>query len=179
MRKEVKASLALGAAGALLVGGAGTLAFWTDEATLDGETLTSGELAVDASDCDAAAAGWTLEGDAFDPATDRLIPGDTLTMNCNVAIEVSGTHLTQVDIDAVTPTGALAAPWDEVSVAATVGGAADGAEDVTVYQGTNLIPVVVTVTWPYGTAVDNDLNAGLTTTLGDIEVTVTQDHQDG
>ncbi|MDP9822810.1 alternate-type signal peptide domain-containing protein [Nocardioides massiliensis] len=177
MRKEVKATLALGAAGALLVGGAGTLAFWTDEATLGGASLTSGKLAVDASDCDAGAAVWTLEGDAFDPATDRLIPGDTLTMTCDVAIDVAGTHLTQVDIEAVVPSGALAGAWEEVTVAATVRGTATGAEDVTVTGGTNLIPVVVTVTWPHGTE-DNDLNGGLTTTLGDIVVAVAQDHQD-
>lgn len=92
-------------------------------------------------------------------------------------MDVEGTHFTQVDIDATTPSGALTAPWDELTVGATVAGSPTGGDNVAVSQGSNLIPVVITVTWPYGSE-DNDLNGDLTTALGDIEVTVTQDHQD-
>lgn len=78
MRKSTKGALAAVAAGALLLGGAGTLAYWTDEATIAGTDITTGHLTVDATDCEAGTLVWTLEGDAFDPTTDTLIPGDTL-----------------------------------------------------------------------------------------------------
>lgn len=176
MKKSTKGALAAGAAGVLLLGGAGSLAYWTDSATITGTQLTSGHLTVDATDCNGTG-NWTLEGAAFDPSTDTLIPGDTLTMNCNVVVDVEGTHFTQVDIDATTPT-APAAPWDELTFATTVQGSATGANNVTVTQGANNIPVLITVTWPYGTAADNDLNGDVSTTLGDIVVNVVQDHED-
>ncbi|HWV27089.1 MAG TPA: alternate-type signal peptide domain-containing protein [Aeromicrobium sp.] len=175
MKKSTKGALAAAGAGVLLLGGAGTLAYWTDDATISGTTITSGHLTVDASDCDATNAVWTLEGDAFDPATDALIPGDTLTMNCDVDVDVEGTHFATVDIAATTPSGALAAPWDELTVGATVDGSATGGTDRAVNQGSNTIPVVITVAWPYGVE-DNDLNGDLSTALDDIEITVTQNH---
>ncbi len=179
MKKTTKGALAAAAAAVLLLGGAGTLAYWTAEGTIDGGDITAGHLTIDGSDCAAGTAEWTLEGDAFDPATDTLIPGDTLTMNCDVVVDVEGTHFTQVDIAATTPAGSLAAPWDELTVAATVNGSATGGDNFSVNQGSNSIPVEVTVTWPYGTVADNDLNVDgdLATTLGDIEITVTQDHE--
>jgi len=175
MNKSTKGALAAGAAAVLLLGGAATLAYWTDDATVDGGDITSGHLTVDASDCESIT--WTLEGDPFDPASDTLIPGDTLEGECDLDVDVAGTHFTQVDIAATTPGGALTAPWDELTLAATVNGSATGGDDVAVSQGSNLIPVTLTVTWPYGSE-DNDLNGDMTTALGDIEVTVTQDHQD-
>lgn len=178
MKKSTKGALAAGTAAVLMLGGAGTLAYWTGEASITGTQITTGHLSVNADDCNATNAVWTLEGDDFDPATDTLVPGDTLTMNCDIDVDVEGTHFTQVDIDATTPSGALPAPWDEVTVAATVDGSATGADNVPVTQGSNLLPVEVTVSWPYGVAADDDLNGDMSTTLDAISVTVTQDHQD-
>lgn len=187
MKKSTKGALAAAAAGVLLLGGAGTLAYWTDSDTATGTDITTGHLSVDASDC-AGTTGWELDGNvAFDPSTDFLVPGDTLTKDCNVVVDVAGTHLTQVDVLATTPTSQTA-PWDELTIGATVAGSSTGDNNVAVTpNSTNNIPVTITVTWPYGnggvasqpdptTADDNDLNGDLSTTLGDIVVTVVQDH---
>ncbi|MFT4299494.1 MAG: alternate-type signal peptide domain-containing protein [Aeromicrobium sp.] len=177
MNKSTKGALAAAAAAVLLLGGAGTLAYWTADGSITGAEITSGHLTLDASACEGTS-GWSLEGDTFDTSTDTLIPGDTLTKSCNIVVDVEGTHFTQVDIEATTPTGTLAAPWDELTVGATVNGSATGGDDIAVNQGTNNIPVVITVTWPYGSAADNDLNGDLSTTLSSITVTAVQDHQD-
>jgi len=174
MKKSTKGAVAAGAAAVLLLGGAGTLAYWTADDTVTGTTITSGHLTLDATACQGTT-GWELEGDAFDTSADTLIPGDTLTKECDLVVDVKGTHLTQVDIDATTP-GNVAAPWDELTVGATVAGSTTGADNVAVTEGANNIPVVITVTWPYGTE-DNDLNGDLSTALGDITVTAVQDHQ--
>ena len=175
MNKSTKGALAAAAAGVLLLGGAGTLAYWTAQDDVPGTTITSGHLTLDASACDGTT-GWELEGDPFDPSTGTLIPGDELTKECNAVVDVSGTHFTQVDIDATTP-GNIAAPWDELTVGATVAGSSTGGDNVAVNQGPNNIPVVITVTWPYGAAADNDLNGDLSTALGDITITAVQNHK--
>lgn len=176
MKKTTKGALAAGTAAVLLMGGAGTLAYWTDNDTITGTNISSGHLTLDATACKGTT-GWLLEGAAFDPTSDTLIPGDVLTKSCNVVVNVKGTHFTQVDIEATTPAGAVgAAPWDELTVAATVSGTATGADDVAVSQGDNNVPVAITVTWPYGSE-DNGLNGDLSTALGDIAITAVQDHQ--
>ena len=185
MKKSTKGAIAAASAGVLLLGGAGTLAYWTDSGTVTGTTITSGHLTLDATACQGPT-GWDLEGDAFDTSTDTLIPGDTLTKTCDVDVDVEGTHFTQVDIDAVTPTTFGDPAWDdELTVSATVSGNATGADNVPVSQGSNSIPVVITVTWPYGgpvsvpadTDADNDLNGDLSVLLGDITVIAVQDHE--
>lgn len=176
MKKSTKGALAAGSAAVLLMGGAGTLAFWTATDTVTGSEITSGHLTLDAAACQGTT-GWELEGDAFDTDTDTLIPGDILTKECNLVVDVEGTHFTQVDIEATTPATFGSTDWDdELTVAATVSGSATGAEDVAVSQGANNVPVVITVTWDYGVE-DNDLNGDFSTILGDIVVTAIQNHQ--
>jgi alternate signal-mediated exported protein len=179
MKKTTKGAVAAGGAAVLLMGGAGTLAYWTAQGTVNGTSITAGHLTLDASACNTT--GWTIDGGAaFDPSTGHLIPGDTLTKTCNVHIDVEGTHFSHVNIQATTQNGALAAPWDELSIATTVSGSGTGANNVTVTQGDNTVPVSITVTWPYGAAADNDLNGSvgndLSTTLNNISVTAVQLH---
>lgn len=182
MKKTTKGAIAAGGAAVLLMGGAGTLAYWTAQGTVSGGSITSGHLSLDATACNAAT--WTIDGGAtFNPATGHLIPGDTLTKTCNVVIDVEGTHFTHVDIQASTQ-NAFASPWDELTIATTVQGSAAGASNVAVAQGPNNVPVSITVTWPYGTVstpdattgADNDLNGDLSTTLNNIVVTAVQRH---
>ena len=44
MKKSTKGAVAAGAAAVLLLGGAGTLAFWNADGTAEGGTLTAGTL---------------------------------------------------------------------------------------------------------------------------------------
>jgi alternate signal-mediated exported protein len=176
MNRSTKGAIAAAAAAVLLLGGAGSLAYWTADGSVAGGDITSGHLTADSTACQGST-GWELEGDAFDTATDTLIPGDTLTKECDIVVDVEGTHFTQVDIEATTPATFGSANWDdELTVGATVSGSATGGDNVAVTQGSNNVPVVVTVTWPYGSE-DNDLNGDFSTTLDDIVVTVVQDHK--
>ena len=75
MKKITKGAIALGAAALLLAGGAGTMAAWSDEASLGGGEVTAGHLRI----TEAAAGAWTwADGETFDPATDLIVPGDVV-----------------------------------------------------------------------------------------------------
>jgi alternate signal-mediated exported protein len=100
MNKTTKGAVAAVAGGLLLLGGAGSLAYWNDSATVAGGTIASGKLTLtDTTAGTCAAAPWVLDsaespsGAAFDPATDMIVPGDVLTKNCTYTIGAKGTHL--------------------------------------------------------------------------------------
>ena len=70
MNKTTKGAIAAAAAGALLLGGIGSLAYWTDSDPVGGGTFTAGSLSLTPlSTCDT----WNLDtaepgGSPFDPA---------------------------------------------------------------------------------------------------------------
>jgi len=76
MNKTIKGSLAAGAAAVLLLGGAGSLAYWTDAADIDGGTITAGTLTLDAGTC----GDWTYAAGAAGagPPAKPFRPRDTL-----------------------------------------------------------------------------------------------------
>lgn len=177
MRKSTKGALAAAAAAVLLLGGAGTLAYWTDSATTDGTTISTGHLNLDAEDC---GAGWTLDGGAA--FTDQLlVPGDSLTKDCTYTLDIAGEHLTEVDFAVEAPTDVTGAQAliDELGVTATVelnGTEQASATNVSVSDGDE-VTVGIVIDWPYGVE-NNDSNqpGGLSATLDELTVTVTQNH---
>lgn len=100
MKKSTKSLLAGGAAVALLASGAGTLALWNATATLPGGSLAAGELKlVDANEDGGTCASQPVRFDnpdnidAYDGATEFLVPGDQLIKTCTFDIEAKGTNL--------------------------------------------------------------------------------------
>jgi alternate signal-mediated exported protein len=103
MKKPTKGALAAGAAAVLLLGGAGSLAYWTDVETFGGDTIGSGTLALAAADC----AAWTFDDGEPTNASDEgeltnasiygpgsaVVPGDVLTTTCSYTITAKGDHL--------------------------------------------------------------------------------------
>lgn len=94
MKKVTKATIAAAAAGVLLLGGAGTIAKWSDTKDIDAGTVTTGHLTLDTT----VAGTWTDTSSdaattAFDPATDHLVPGDTVVFNQTAKIEAVGKNL--------------------------------------------------------------------------------------
>jgi alternate signal-mediated exported protein len=88
MNKLVKGSIA-GAAGiALLLGGAGTLAYWNSSADLAAATINSGTLTISAGDLHA----FFPNGDELD-ANSRIVPGDRITIEQDVTIDATGDNL--------------------------------------------------------------------------------------
>jgi alternate signal-mediated exported protein len=175
MNKTGKGALAVSAAGVLLLGGAGSLAFWNSTQTVSGTDIATGHLKLTSPSC---GSGWLLDGGAV-YTTQLLVPGDTLTKICTFTVQTSGAHLT-ADLDTSDPAmSGDQALLDELHATATYkqNGSAIGSSDVAVANN-DVIQATITVAWPYGAGVDNDSNvlSGLSATLDTITVTATQHH---
>jgi alternate signal-mediated exported protein len=95
MNKMIKGSVA-GATGiVLLMGGFGTYALWSDSTSVDQDTLKSGALDITgtgtATWADISSTG-AVNG-AWDPASDKMVPGDTVKLTQPVTIDASGKNL--------------------------------------------------------------------------------------
>ncbi|MFC4224501.1 alternate-type signal peptide domain-containing protein [Lysinibacter cavernae] len=178
MNKLTKSTLAVTTGIALLMGGAGTLAFWND--TIDaGSTgsITAGTLSLSNS----SAGTWTDQnGQGIDIANFRAVPGDTLTYNTTVDVAAIGDNLTgtiEIGTASIAPATAgvsdteLAALLTD-SATFTVNGSAGSTFTAT---GTpQSVGVTVTITWPSGTpAADNLAKLG-NVSLADFAITATQ-----
>jgi alternate signal-mediated exported protein len=174
MRKATKGAIAAAAGGALLLGGAGTLAFWTDTATTPGGTLTAGSLSLTPDTC---ADDWVLDtgedvaGEVFDPATDTLVPGDVLTRECTFTIGAVGNHL-RATVAAAPPPQIVGNPSLTVSAAVVE---VDGAPATEFTEANNGDSLTVGVTVTFDSGAGNDTQ-GLVATLNDITITATQVH---
>lgn len=179
MNKSTKGALAAGAAAVLLLGGAGTLAYWTADETIDGGSLTAGSVTLTAVTC---AADWTHDDAGGTGAVSTIVPGDTVTKQCTGTLTLVGDHIgATVDISdaGVTGTGeldeALAVTATMTSPAAVITG--PGAHDVT---------VDIDVEFPYGGPVsDPDPTTGAdnttqidTATLDQITLVAVQTHDE-
>jgi alternate signal-mediated exported protein len=170
MKKSTKGALAVGTATALLFGGAGTLAYWSDTGTVGGATISSGRLELINPLC----GGWFIDGGgAFNPATGTIVPGDVLTKNCTYDIVAIGNHLT-ADVTVSTPsyTGANALTAD-----LTAGGTftINGIADTVITPADNGMVLSATVTLTFLTTSTNTTQ-NLAAVLDDVTVTATQTH---
>ncbi len=168
MNKLLKGSIA-GAAGiALLLGGAGTLAYWNSSATLSNTTITSGQLHV------AATGSW-------DETIVNWVPGDKATYTGNVTVTATGDNLKatlELVEDSLVFTGDLADALDvdfaiTGALPAGVTGSAGSYAIAANAADTLVLPVTVTVELPYGGAVDNSSQSG-SANLGGISFALTQ-----
>lgn len=182
MNKSTKGALAAGAAAALLVGGAGTLAFWTAGENVPGGTIDAGhlDLVIDATNTGCGV--WELDSGESAPVTwsngDPLVPGDVLTKECLFTIDAQGNHL-RATVAASTPSisGTLAAGLVVDATAITVGGVAD--TEFTEADDGSALGVSVTVTFTDPGTADNTYNdpaTDITAVLNAITVTATQVH---
>lgn len=181
MKRTTKGAVAAAAAAVLLLGGAGSLAYWSDSDNVTGGTFNSGQLSlVQVSDCDTAA--WNLDtgepgGQPFDPATETLVPGDTVKKICSFTVAAQGTHLrATVDAEPGTNTGDL---LPSLTVAATdlaIAGTPDEpltSGEITEDNDADVLKVTVAVT--FNSASDNTTQE-LQAVLDDIEIVTTQVH---
>ena len=89
MNKVTKGALAAAAAGTLLLGGVGTYATWSDQASLDVNNVSTGVLTLNA----ASTQGWSYDGGTTIVANPDIVPGDTLTAVYNVDIVAEGDNI--------------------------------------------------------------------------------------
>ena len=165
MKKSTKGALAATTAGVLLLGGAGSLAFWSDSITIGGSTISSGHISLDdttAGDC--AGADWVLDngeataGAVFDPATSTLVPGDSITKTCTFDVTARGDHLganlaATGGAESAPATGGDLAPDVDTTAVFTV----DGATATSITEGNNgdELEATITLSFPYGLTTDN------------------------
>lgn len=176
MKKTVKGAVAASAAAVLLLGGAGSLAYWTDSATVSGGTFSSGHLSLVTDDTNTGCSGWTLDsaggGGTFTPGTTLLVPGDSVTETCAFTLNATGDHMSgTVDASAGTATGDLADSLDISVSGLTLNGTA--ATSFTEDNDGDALGVNVTVTFP---ADSDNSTQDLSAVLDDITVTATQTH---
>ena len=178
MKKTTKGAIAIAAAITLLLGGAGSLAYWQETATITASQISTGQLRVAV---DAQPVWQVTKNGASTPTTItdinafRMVPGDTVTYSVGFTTTAEGTNLkasAAVTGGAVTglPTGVTSATvvtYDSASVTPT---------SFNVPLGTKSGTVKVTVTWPWGTAGSDTAANSMSKTinLASTVVTVTQ-----
>ena len=128
MHKALKGAAALAAAAALLLGGYGTYALWSDSETLNGGTIASGRLALDGTTAGVwrDASGGTPGTVIPDISTFQIVPGDVLTYSLSRTVRAQGDNLQATlaaDPSSVTGDPELLADVD-VTTAVTVNGTA-------------------------------------------------------
>lgn len=180
MKKLTKAAIA-GAAGiALLLGGAGTLAYWNADATVAGGTITAGDLTIVA----AGAGVWTDAGNADAPIPDitdfRAVPGDVLTYTATFNVTAVGDNLTATAaLTGNSIAAASAAPADvklaellEPTATFTIDSVAT--DTLVAKPGTQQVVVSVSITWPDGVPADDNAAMNGVVDLEGMTITLTQ-----
>jgi alternate signal-mediated exported protein len=178
MKKLSKGAAAIAAGTALLMSGAGSLAYWQSSASGGGATLTAGTL-----DITAGSAGvWRDGGTAVDSTT-RIKPGDTLTYTQQFTVDATGSGMyAKAAIDPGSLTAGTDSAWATQLVATATysltgtgiaPSATAGVFKVTPQSSPITATLTVTIPWDFGSTGDQT-GAGDTLTLAATTVTVTQ-----
>lgn len=181
MKKSTKAAVATGTAAFLLLGGAGTVAFWSDSDIVDGGSVTSGSLTLDAVGCDAE---WVhTNGSAIGDDVVTIVPGDVITKDCTFTVGAVGDNLEAslttpdtVEYDVTpTPDAETSTLSLDVDAAYVLGG--DPVATVTEADNGETLTATLTVTFPFGDvdAVNANDTQEITAALEDLTVSLEQD----
>ena len=180
MNRLSKAAIATGAAAVLLLGGAGTLAYWSATATATGSgTITTGTLAI-ATSTPPSCTAWTYSDGT---PVNQIVPGDIVTTTCTAYVTGSGDHL-QATAEYAGGSWAASNAFTGVATlapsAVTVDGTALASPTDPIVFGptasTKKIEVAITASFPFAaspTPADNTTQ-NLTASLNDVVLTFTQ-----
>lgn len=180
MNNSIKGALAAVAGGALLLGGAGSLAYWSDNGVAEAGTIAAGSLALSDGTCDP---GWVYaSGSAAGSAVTTIVPGDSITKVCDFTITASGQHLT-ADLGtpstvAYTVTSTPEPTTLQLDVDATYELDGEAVHQVTSADNDATLAADIVVTFPFGSAVTingNDTQL-LAATLDDLTVKIGRAH---
>ena len=192
MNKFTKASIATGAGIILLLGGAGTLAYWNDSAAVDGGAITAGTLGIDS----AGAGKWydvSSVGALTDPETQGVditaavaggtflvVPGDKLVYVESFTVEATGEHLVaSIAADAASIDKGTWGADLSASTALSIGGTT--VSSITDDNDGDTVKVLVTLAFALNSSVGvdapvNNTSQGTTVDLEDLAIVVTQNH---
>ena len=178
MRTEVKAAIAGTVGVVLLLGGAGTLAYWEDAETIGGGSVKSGSLTL-TQETGQSCTSWSLDSTGgsttYTPGTTLLVPGDSISRTCTYTVTASGAHLAAtlgIEAPTFTTADALSSALD-VTASYTLGAAAvvDGA-DITTADSGKVLTAAITVI--FDSATSGTTAQAMTTALNDITVSLKQ-----
>jgi alternate signal-mediated exported protein len=174
MKKSTKGAIAAGASAALLLGGAGSLAYWNAEGDVTGGSINAGTLTLTPT---TPVAGWTLNGTAVtELSAVRIVPGDNLDFTGAWTVAATGQNLAAtVDLTGLDVTGALGSKVT-VTDTYTIGtpAVALGTTDqVTSAANDSVLRASVDVDFPFGTTADNTSQT-LVLNLSTANVSLTQ-----
>jgi alternate signal-mediated exported protein len=180
MNNTLKGTIAASAAAALLLGGAGTLAYWSDSEDVVGGAIDSGELSL-TQESGQTCSSWTLDsagGDtAYTPGSTLVVPGDVISRTCTYTVNAGGKHLAaDLGLEAVSfsTSNDLVTALD-AAVSYTLGGvAAASGDDITSADDLKVLVAKVSVT--FDTTTSGTTAQNLTTSLNDLTVSLTQTH---
>lgn len=168
MNKFAKASIATGAVVLLLLGGAGTLAYWNDQADLSGASIEAGELKLEASECT-----WTA-------APALWVPGDSASCDTTLTLTAAGDNIRGklgIDESSIVVDSAAAADQFRIDIAAgtnTGTGSFDPATMEFTGPGAYVIPVTVTIDFPFIADAEQNESQNAEIDLDGVEFTATQ-----
>ncbi|MFY0408467.1 alternate-type signal peptide domain-containing protein [Solicola sp. PLA-1-18] len=170
MKKSTKGAVAATAAVALLAGGAGSLAYWSDSGTVNGGTITSGKLTLTPS---ATAGSWSNGANTISNiSTYRVVPGDVLVYTKGFTLAAAGNNLTAtVGVDPASVTGALVGTGGATVTTQVLEGATP-VTTVTAADDTKALTAKVTFTFP--TTVSGTTLQTATADLSTLALRVTQ-----
>lgn len=178
MKKSTKGAVAAGGAAVLLLGGAGSLAYWTASGSVDGGSITSGTLTLSAGTC----GDWTY---ADTSTVSLIVPGDTVTKTCSFTISATGDHL-EATLDAPDSVNYTTSGNDATTLSLTASAsyavagtpvASDGTGTITSANDGDTLTATFKVTFPYGdpTTINANDTQHLETVLdNNVAVTLTQ-----
>ncbi len=165
MNKSTKGAIAASAAAALLLGGAGSLAYWNSESTVEGTSITAGELKLESP----STGTWQITNNGTTTAVAdinavRIVPGDKLTYTRSWTVKATGQNLkADVDVTGLNGSGTLASHvtlTDTYELSTTVGGSTFAAvtnDRVTSSDNGKTLRAKVAVDLPFN-ATPTDLN---------------------
>lgn len=195
MKKTTKAAVATAAAAALLIGSAGTLAFWNDTANISGQNaITAGDLKLTAT----ATPTWKIqhtngsESAVTDITAVKLVPGDKLVYEMPATVTAQGQNLRfKVGLTG----GSIAAPPTPTAADTALAARLTSSTEFAV-TGATLVPgttdtfdhknngatnyattIKATITWPF-TGLPADDNATRTGQVNLTKFTITATQED-
>jgi alternate signal-mediated exported protein len=180
MNKSTKGALAAAAAGALLLGGAGSLAYWNSTQSVTGGEIKSGTLTL-TQETGQSCTDWTLDaaggGGTFTPGVTLVVPGDVISKTCDYTVTASGAHLA-ADLTMAAPSitgdadlAAALTPGATYTLDATP---VLTGQDITSTDTGKVLQATITVT--FNSATSGTTAQGMTAALADIVVGLTQTH---
>ena len=172
-RKSLKGVIALAAAGLVLAGGGGTYALWSDQVTLNGGNVNSGELKL----VDTQPGTWfdLSSGTATaiaDISTFRVVPGDVIEYRVVTTIAADGDNLKATL--AADPASVTGDPELLADMAVTTGITVGGVAQTAITEADDAKQIDVAVDFDFAAA---SLNATQLETLdlSALQLTLTQD----